>query len=446
MKVFLIILMFVIYGCSNLNPMKMNQNAEGFNWDDNFISIMQGPATQTSTIINFIVPKNLKYEVMVFEKIGKKVLENAVKSEKISTRSYSPWKVVEVEISNLQINTNYLFVVNLFSGKNSISEVREFSTLDTKSSDLKFLVASCMSDAYSYIGNVAWPSILKNDPQFYLLIGDQVYVDIYAMRYLNIPADERQIWQRYISARNSLALYRQQKLKPVYAIWDDHDYGQNNGDKNYQFKTEAKKIMRTFFPLANYENIKTGPGVSFNLTLGKQNFYFLDNRTFRDTNEIKEGEHFGQEQTQWFFSELKKSNQQNGHWIITGDQFFGGYHQFESFEGNHPEKFNQFLEKIKSSDKKVIFVSGDRHLAELMKIESDVLGHQTYEITSSGLHAHIFPGSLTKALNKRRIDGVDNRYNFAIIESKNEDNHLKIWYKAMSQSNLTILNHKLFVK
>lgn len=446
MKYFLLILLSFLAACSSTNPLKMNQNAEGFNWEDNFISIMQGPSVEDRTVINFMIPKSLKYEVIVFEKIGRKVLPDAVASESTFTRDYSPWKVIEVEVSGLKTGVDYLFVVNLYNGKSSITEVREFSTLNTSDKNLKFMIASCMSDSYAYVGNLSWPSVLKNDPQFYLLIGDQVYADIYGFRYLNVAADERQLWQRYVSSRNSLALYRQQKLKPIYALWDDHDYGKNNGDKTYKYKNEAKSIFRNFFPVPNYSNINLGPGVSFSMEMGSQNFYFLDNRYFRDSNENKSGEHFGQEQTRWFFEQLNSSKQNLGHWIISGDQFFGGYHPFESFEGNHPEKFKLFLDGIRKSKKKVVFVSGDRHLVELMKIDQKEIGHQTYEFTSSGFHSHLYPGALIGSKNMRRMDGVDGRYNFAIMESKVSNENFEIFFRSMSQTNLTLLKHNLQVK
>ena len=42
----------------------------------------------------------------------------------------------------------------------------------------------------------------------------------------------------------------------------------------------------------------------------------------------------------WFKNELKDSPDKL--YLVSGDQFQGAYHRFESFEGNHPEKFIKF--------------------------------------------------------------------------------------------------------
>jgi len=31
---------------------------------------------------------------------------------------------------------------------------------------------------------------------------------------------------------------------PIVAIWDDHDYGQDNSDSTYRYKEEAKKVFK----------------------------------------------------------------------------------------------------------------------------------------------------------------------------------------------------------
>jgi hypothetical protein len=81
-----------------------------------------------------------------------------------------------------------------------------------------------------------------------------------------------------------------------------------------------------------------------------------------------------------------------------------------------------------------------------MKIDEKEIGHNTFEITSSGLHSHLYPGELARSSNKRRLDGVDGRYNFAIIESKLDGENLDIYFRSMSQTNLTLLKQKLLVK
>lgn len=439
-------LLVFLVSCSVRPIMNKNVKSENFNWDPLFVSVMQGPTTKTSSLINFVMPKNFEYDLVVTDKSSNEILQNAVYGHKVNSKKYSPWKIVEVELKNLKLGTNYSLQIEITNGRKKLVEIREFSTLDTEKKDLKFMLGSCMSDGYSHIGDKIWPAILKHDPQFYLLIGDQVYADIYNSRYLGVSADPRHVWERYIDSRLRLAIFRQKKLKPVYAIWDDHDYGVNNGNKNYPHKHEVKKIFRAFYPISEDRHIESGPGASFSMELGGQKFYFLDDRSFRDPNDEKDGYHFGYQQSQWLFDSLKKLSNTNGVWLISGDQFFGAYHPYESFEGNHPERFSYFLKKLKEIGKKVVFISGDRHLVELMQIGPEALGYTTYELTSSGIHSTLYPGSLVKAPNKRRIGGVDGVNNFAIINSQLTGNSFQIQLRSFNEKNQLLLSKDLMVK
>lgn len=64
------------------------------------------------------------------------------------------------------------------------------------------------------------------------------------------------------------------------------------------------------------------------LTLGDFNLYFLDGRSFRTLH--PEGSHIGIDQEAWLLKNL--IDETNPSILIKGDQFFGGYHSFESFE------------------------------------------------------------------------------------------------------------------
>src|SRR5690606_28683895 len=109
-------------------------------------------------------------------------------------------------------------------------------------------------------------------------------------------------------------------------------------------------------------NLVYGPGIASRLNLRGMHFTFLDDRSFRD-NDNPDGEHFGPEQEEWLFQDLKTS--QLPTWIISGDQFFGGYHKYDSYEGNHPRAFENFLKQLKEIPTPFVFVSGDRHMTEV---------------------------------------------------------------------------------
>ena len=47
---------------------------------------------------------------------------------------------------------------------------------------------------------------------------------------------------------------------PFEAIWDDHDYGLNDGGKNYAFKKQAKELFLDFWdiPLDDVRRLRQG--------------------------------------------------------------------------------------------------------------------------------------------------------------------------------------------
>jgi phosphodiesterase/alkaline phosphatase D-like protein len=164
-----------------------------------------------------------------------------------------------------------------------------------------------------------------------------------------------------------------------------------------------------------------------------QNFFFLDGRSFRDSRENKKGGHLGMAQRSWLHKSLQKTTGLN--WLIMGDQFFGGYHSFESFEGLHPIQFNAFKNELKKLNKRYVFLSGDRHLVEAMKISKEEVGRTSMEYTISGMHTKTYKGALKRDPNPRRIGGFDGQENYGIFTTREFDNdQTSITLKAYSIS------------
>ena len=143
----------------------------------------------------------------------------------------------------------------------------------------------------------------------------------------------------------------------------------------------------------------------------------MDSRSFRsDARDGKTGTHWGEAQENWLFERLGGSSVPA--WLINGDQYFGAYHKFESFEGNHPAAFRRFKERLKAAHAPVVLVSGDRHLAELMRIAPEEFGYETYEITTSAIHATLFPSLYEPEKNTRLVKGRADIHNYAIVDTE----------------------------
>jgi alkaline phosphatase D len=98
--------------------------------------------------------------------------------------------------------------------------------------------------------------------------------------------------------------------------------------------------------------------------------------------------------------------------VGTGYQFVSDQHPFETW-GHFPSERERMLRLIKETGVKgVIFLSGDRHFAELSKLERDDLTYPIHDFTSSGLtHAN----NIMIEKNPHRVARYLRR-NFGVIE------------------------------
>jgi alkaline phosphatase D len=230
-----------------------------------------------------------------------------------------------------------------------------------------------------------------------------------------VPADPKQLWERYVLTRNRVAVYFAKELVPVLAVWDDHDFGTDNGDQTYAYKNESAEIFATFFAQEARPALVAGPGIARRFSAFGADFHLLDGRTFRDPVGTADGRIFGVEQEAWFYGGLADKPML----LMSGSLFFGAYQKGESFEGDFAANFTEFLARLKAAGGLCAFVSGDVHYSELMDIEATQLGYSTFEIVSSGMHSYTFPGHERRFNNPRRRDGCAmGGHNFVVFEAE----------------------------
>lgn len=435
MKLLLILSFIFMTNCSylgyvsDLNIPKSDPKIEALRQEEAEIhpfSIMQGFTSADLTDIKVIAKKDLKLAFKVFKN------EKEIKSIKIDKVEAGPtgYVIHQLRVTGLELNTNYILQV---LNKDQILDQRNFTTVSLDLTNPKIGVVSCLNDKFKDLQFEMWQDYLKHTPNYTFMIGDNVYADNVMgpdgvlLRFKYATADI--LWKRYIETFNIVSYYRTAHLIPTLGIWDDHDYGHNGGDGSYPYKKEALKIFEAFYGIKDLPNksksvqrtIEKIGGAGYIFRAFGQSFVFIDARFDKSTPDqlnTKDESHLGFTQTSKIMNELDKSKSA---WLIKGDQFFGAYHQFESFEKNHPNDFKKFLNQIKNKKSKVFFVSGDRHLNEIMKIEKEAVGYDTYELTSSSIHATVYPNSWKKTPNPRQIQGVSGVRNYSMVSLKKDD-------------------------
>jgi alkaline phosphatase D len=403
-----------------------------------FLSIIQGPTTDQETLINIFAPRLKNYTYEVTDALGAKL--NVEKYEVIKGPFF--YNIDKIKVSGLTPSANYklqIVDISATSGSRSIVDERVFQSLDLSKPHPEFALVSCMADDYRFndVIDPMWNRLKAENVDFIAITGDVVYVDDKNLVERQ-KATEMDIWQRYVDTFKRIPLYHWYNLKPIFATWDDHDFGTNDGDKNFIGKDAATRIFKGAFfgpELASGNSSWTmGPGGTSSLfTAFGQKFFFMDDRTFRQPN--KESVitsdpygHWGETQHRWLIDNLKKDNTPS--WIINGNQFFNGAKMtfVESLEQNHPVEFKTFVDEIKAMTTPIVFASGDVHLSEIMKISPDTIGFNSYEFTSSSIHSYLGNGWV----NPLRVDGayaID--FNFITFKSAVKSNGFDINAKCL---------------
>ena len=364
------------------------------------LSVWQGYTASNQASFNILVSKD---ETLSYFLNNQEPLHPELK------REFSSVSLYHLKLENLNPQTTYQLTIKDENLK-TVSE-KTFKTLNLNQREFTFAVASCMDDKWKK--QHIWKELLSFQPDMIFLIGDVVYADKYILE-----VSFNNLSKRYLETIQTLPLYKTSKLTPILAIWDDHDYGMNNGHGNFKYKKEITKLFRDFFPLpTKHPHLSTGPGISFLLKAKNQNFLFTDSRSFQSPPQSQTPSLWGKEQENWILKNLSK----NPTWIISGGQILGRHHRFESFEAGFPDSFKAMMNRIMKAQSPVFFLSGDRHLSELLKIDpvkETWAKYNTYELTTSPIHAKTYPQKPDFALDPRHIHHVPNKLNYAIIKSR----------------------------
>jgi alkaline phosphatase D len=283
--------------------------------------------------------------------------------------------------------------------------------------------------------------VVKHKPDIFVYLGDNIYADTKDMKVMQA---------KYDSLAAKPEFQRLKKSVPLFATWDDHDYGWNDIGKYYPFKNQSKEIFLKFWgePAGSDRRKREGIYISYYFEGNghRVQLILLDNRSFRSDLRLYKGElsheekffypldyypHqiedsilLGETQWQWLEEELKKPA--DIRLIGSGSQFSISFNGYEAW-ANFPQEQKRFLDLIKKTKASgVVFLSGDVHYAEISKLESKDL-YPIYDITASGITSTW----LFATPNDNRIEGpvMDNHFGLLSIDWTKKDPEIKmeIW-------------------
>jgi len=278
-------------------------------------------------------------------------------------------------------------------------------------------------------------AINKEAADLFIFLGDNIYGDTKNMQDM---AD------KYQRLGNNPEIKALRLATPTIAIWDDHDYGENDAGAEFPQKEQSRKLMLDFWQepknSARYTQ-KNGiytaymygetheqvhvilPDLRWNrdrLT----NVGMLDYRNKRKPKNMgpysprleKNASMLGEIQWQWLENELQKPAKIKI--IASSLQLLAEFTGWESW-ANFPNDRDRLLSLIKKHQVNgVIIISGDTHWGEMSKLTKN-LDYPLWEVTSSGLTEE------WKAVspNKHRIGNFINKVNYGelSIDWRQED-------------------------
>jgi alkaline phosphatase D len=295
-----------------------------------------------------------------------------------------------------------------------------------------------------------WDQVLRTKPDVFVFLGDNVYAD---------TVDLVELKAAYAKLGAQPGFQRLKKTTRVLATWDDHDYGLNDSGGELPSKQDSKHVFLDFWGVPKDSPRRERDGVYHSEVLGppgrRVQFILLDTRYNRSALVFKENKTdlidggryqrnadpaatlLGPQQWAWFEEQLRVPAQIRviASSIQVVDEDTGG-ETWAKFPLERKKLFSLLWRTTGS-----LFISGDRHFAELSMMDGDA-GYPIYDLTASSLNwsEHMFR---MIERNRHRIGVVNRGDNFGLIEVDWERRDPLLRLKIVDEEGDILLQHKV---
>lgn len=278
-----------------------------------------------------------------------------------------------------------------------------------------------------------WEQVKNITPDLFIWTGDIIYPD----RPIPWPGNNlEKIQHKYAMVKGNAAYSNLIEKIPVIGIYDDHDYGINNGGKTYKWKEQSQQHLLNFLdePAHSERRFRKGAYTSYTLR-SKESFIkiiILDLRYHREKLGIN-NDILGDAQWKWLEAELQNSAVDftiivSSLSVLSTDKLFEGWIHFPKARLKLLDLFLRFPQK------QLLIVSGDKHFAELNEL--NYAGYVFHEFIASGLtHSEKPPTYYNNNIDasQQYLD-----INFGFIDLENLE-HDEIILKVINQKGKTVM-------
>ncbi|MEY3251180.1 MAG: hypothetical protein RL227_153 [Pseudomonadota bacterium] len=258
---------------------------------------------------------------------------------------------------------------------------------------LRIAVASCCDQNKP---QPVWDAVRAEAPAHMVFAGDNVYAS-------QQPFDIQELRAAY-AMQSRVDSFRQLRERiPHSAIWDDHDYGLNDGGADFAHRQASKDAFLDFWAVPATDERRTREGLHHAQWLQqgarRVQLIVLDTRWWRsplkptDQRGARGKERYLPDAdpaktmlgaAQWAWLEQRLREPADGHVVVSSIQLLAEGHGFERW-GNLPLERERFFRTVRASRARgVVLVSGDRHIGGLYRHVGPDAGYPLWEMTSSG--------------------------------------------------------------
>ena len=245
------------------------------------------------------------------------------------------------EVRDLSPRTTYSYRVFL-DNKEQDSDVRQEITTFGHASEPGIIRVGFGHSLRGRGTQDIWKAVAAKKPDLFILMGDNIYSDS------TEPAKQRRMYLQFRADRYFRAFGA---TTPIYAVWDDHDYGIDNSDRTQPGKERSLKTFNEIWPNPKSQ-AEQYPGIWTRFTVGGAEFFLMDVRYHRSANSDPDGPAktmLGKERSLKTFNEIwpnpkSQAEQYPGIWTrftVGGAEFFlmdVRYHRSANSDPDGPAK------------------------------------------------------------------------------------------------------------
>lgn len=260
---------------------------------------------------------------------------------------------------------------------------------------------SCLSEKED---QSIWTTLAAENPDAFIFMGDNIYGDAYRSDPLFSDPTMPKMRSSYNKLAQSKPFANFRAQVPVMPIWDDHDYGANDGGADYLFKDQAKELFLDAWAIPQNDVRRKRDGVYTSKIIGdagqRVQIIMLDTRSFRTYLQATDkrnapgkeryvplesgaGTMLGEAQWNWLQGELKKPADLR--LLVSTIQVIADGHGWEAWRTMPAEREKLYNMITETGANDVVMLSGDRHAGAFYKREG-VAPYTLNEFTSSSLN------------------------------------------------------------